>query len=328
VDAATLAYISTSGTDSGTCTVTNPCRTIDYATTMLGTRSTIYIVGASYVAQATVQLGARAFTLTSDHAVLTGADPIFKMSAGTTAGATLRALTLGASGGSAKSLIVEGTTLTLQDVTLEQPFQVDASGALEIVASVIDAPGTTSATTSIRRSTLHAGITVTAGSLRYDSNKFQSTTGAAIVDTDVGGDVQILDSVFVTDGTGPVITMSYFATVAFCTFVTTQASSGPPFTCSGPDVATVSSSIDAWNTLAGGCNSNHTLFAGASPPNGTGNIAGPVANFFVDLAGGNYRPSAINLGRGQGDPTAPGADHDIDGTSRPSTPDDGAYEVP
>jgi len=68
--------------------------------------------------------------------------------------------------------------------------------------------------------------------------------------------------------------------------------------------------------------------AGASPPTGTGNQAVPVTSIFVDLAGGDYHPSATSAARGQGDPTAPGADHDIDGASRPANPDDGAYEVP
>ncbi|MEP6865387.1 MAG: hypothetical protein ABJE66_32510 [Deltaproteobacteria bacterium] len=295
---------------------------------MLATRTTIFVVGATYTSPATIQLGARAFTLTSDHATMMGGAPMVSSSPGTTTNVTMRALTLGVPNVTAKSLVVSGSTLTLQDVTIEQPFQVDNVGSLLIESSTIDAAGITSATTSITRSTVHAGITVTGGSLRYDSNHFASSSSVAITKPNTGGDVQVVDSVFVTSGTAPVIAFTDIAKLAFCTFVTTQATSIAAVACAGPAVATISSSIEAWNTLDGGCSTTHSLFAGSSPPGGTGNIAAPVTSIFVDLAGGDYRPNATSAARGQGDPTAPGADHDINGASRPATPDDGAYEVP
>jgi len=99
------------------------------------------------------------------------------------------------------------------------------------------------------------------------------------------------------------------------------------------DTIDASDNIVAFNSVATiQCAMNYTLFdsvAGVQP--GTGNKAGDVSTFFVDLANRDFHLSANSPAIG-GAQTGTNVTHDYDGSPRPDPangpPDMGAFEHP
>jgi hypothetical protein len=328
-DASQFAYVSDSGTDAADCAVTSPCRTIPYASSKLGSRNQIFIVGASYAAPATIALSNGTLTITSDHAVVTGPDPIVIAGAGAPTNLTLRATTLGTTTNSSKSLIASMGSVSLDDVKIEQPYQVNAGATVTVTNSTIDADGVTAGITTISKSSVHALVTGNGGSVVYDSNRFESTDGRAFTDTNSGTHSTFRNSVFVTHQTSQTVLMFMGAgQVSFCTFVGTQASDGIACNCT---TQTGTSNIDDdifAGMIAPGCSTTYSLFSSGTA-SGT-NTVGSVSTFFANLGGGDFHlatgsPALHHAAAGS-------SGSDIEGTVRPtpsgSMADVGAYESP
>lgn len=287
VDTAVLAYITDTGTDSGSCGYAAPCRSIAYADSQLGTRTEIVILGSAYTAPSTIALNSGSVTISSSHAVITGPSPIFRNPGGGTAAITIKSTTLGTLGQTSGGQLAIGIQLsgsqskyTLDDVNLEEPFENDA-GTLLINNSVLDAGGLSAATTTIQKSKVHDLVTVTGGTFRYDSNQYSGSLRA--IESNAN-DVQIIDSVFI--GNGPVaslVDLHKTERLAFCTFVNQPASSVTPYSCDPVSPNSVSAIINAVNAQTDACSVDHSLFNGSSP-GGTGNVGGTPSSFFVNLS--------------------------------------------
>jgi hypothetical protein len=336
-DASSIAYVSDSGTDTGTCAVTSPCRTFAFVGTVLGGRTWVHVLGAAFSAgSASNVIPTGVATIDSSSAVITndGSSPIF-----TTAGAqnvTLRTMTIGASGRSAAAISMASSTVTAQHVQLLQPFNVGAGTLFVIEDSTLGgtATNTSAGTTTIRRCQLQIGVATTGGTLTYQRNSFNHPTARAL---EISGSPvttgAIGNSIFISNGaTASVIDLGGAGvTVQFVTIVDLQATAIPPITCFASTGGQVDSSILGWNTTAlPNCQTSYSLFNG-STAGGATNLAGNISSFFVDLAGQDFHLSATSPALHAGDPTSTESE-DFDGNPRPTpsaTPRDvGAYESP
>lgn len=333
-DTTLVAYVSDTGSDAGGCTVNAPCRTIDYASTHLMGRARIHILGTTYSLPSTVNLAAGTWTLTSEHATVTGSSPMFRVATSMVPLVTIRSVTLGSATSAATSFDFQigNGQITLDDVKLEQPFVLGTGVAMTATNSELDAGGTSAGTLTIKNSITQGALAVTGGQFLYDSNRFigaPGTTGRAITAT--GGTVSITSSLFVTDGaTGSVVLLTGSMTLTYSTFIDRQAVASPAITCVAmPLPASVPAILDAWNTVEGGCSFSHSLFPIGTPPGGNGNITGDPATFFVGAQ--DFHPTPSSPARGGATGGIFGGDHDLDGNPRPlpsgSPPDIGAYEV-
>jgi len=329
-DPAQFAYVSGTGSDTGACNVEAPCRTIGYAYSELGARNQIFIVGSTYAAPATIVPGDGSVTITSEHATVTGGDPIFQLPSGNATQLTLRALTIGAAGSSPrKSLAIAAGSIVLDDVKLEQPFAVSAGGTLAIGASTVDADGSTAGSTSITKSSVHGFVTGSGGTLLFDSDHFQSTSGKAFKDNG-GTTATFKNSVFVgTQSGGPILTLVAPSRVSFCTMVGNYTPTGTAIDCSLETGAmTIDNDVFAGLAMQA-CTTSTSLFSIGGYASGT-NIVGDVNTFFVDLAGADFHLAATSPALHLAASGSTGVD--LEGTARPtpanSMADVGAYESP
>ncbi len=336
-DESQIDYVSSQGTDSGTCTSSSPCLTFDYALSVLGSRGWLHILGTTYSAGSkTIVLPPMPLVIDSNHATVTndGSKPIFATVTGTAAQTTLRALTIGMTGGTMPAISVNMGTVTAEDVHLLQPFSNQAA-TLVLESSILDgdAESSTTGTTTIRLSTLKVGVVASAGMLTYQRNRFDHATKRAVV---LAGATNSLveNSLFISNGAAaPVIEGAGSSNVIrFNTMIDLQPTSATPITCTGSPGPLIQSNIFGWNNNTLSCSVSNSLFAGNPGDTHPGNVVAPLSSVFVSLGGMDFHLMAGSpaIRGGTSGATLPIVDYD--GAVRPNPPattmDIGAYESP
>ncbi len=348
-DASAAVFVTSSGSDSGTCTQASPCATLGYAAgQMSGAKNVLKILGNTYSVVATATLNVTGF-VDGAPTVITGdgSDGIINMMFGN---AVFSGLTLDGTNGYAAD--IRGGIATFYGDTIDGTIAANASGtltldhsaatnvycgvalsggaggspgALNIVESQVVLVNVEDCPTTIERSTI-------------DNTSTPSNTGFFLDIAGSAASFQIENSVLISvngNAFGPGLVGQPGDKFRFNTIVNLsgQDDMGEAINCEVGGPYDVSNNIIAWHTsLNFACPVTYTLVDSieALPP-GDGNVVGDAATFFANMAGKDFHlgsaSPAIGAGSGEADVTT-----DYDGNPRPnptgSRPDVGAFESP
>ncbi len=338
-DESSLIFVSDNGQDVGTCLRNAPCKTIQFAQTLLTpTRRVIRILGGQYaLGGTTIAINA---TIDGSNTNLVSA---------------------------ARPLFVVATAATLSGVRIastsfaDTVISVQAGGLLKLVSSTID-------NAEVRLTTGAAEVT----NVRFVNGRLDCTTGSVVVRNSVfdrssvdpedcmmkllssrlgpsrssapvifssGENLLTIENNLFVENVQGVSAMYLFgyaigSTVRFNTFINTAANgNSSSITCfEGLDVTSNIIATNSSNPISP-CTARHTLFDTAGAPAaaaGQNNTVHESALFFVNPLNDDYHLSSSSPAIGLGEPGM--VTTDFDGKPRPapigSKPDVGAFEHP
>jgi hypothetical protein len=354
---ADAAFVTMMGSDTGTCTKTAPCETIEFALTKLAGRTVIHILGGTLSQQSPISLTG---TITID-----GEDTT--LSSGNQA-------TFAITGPS--NVIIEGVRMTTPPAAAAPIPAVQVTGPqAKVVFDTVDINGNNSvalrgvsgADMTLRRSHIGTLAATTANTvecenskLTIDQSRFETskvidngTQCAAKVtrtrfESNRDGSVQLSGGQIIMENNLIIhrdgFNDSMFANgmnagsvIRFNTFINTTAlpSDGAALGCDA--TVAVTSNIFAYNSghpITGVCAPKFSVFDDVSQTSaGTGNQVTGIDTIFVNRASGDFHLSEGSKARGAAEPGQETmVTSDFEGNPRPSpagTPSDsGAFEAP
>ena len=335
-----LVYVSTAGTDAGTCTKGSPCATIPFALLKVSpTRPVLRLLGSLFEVSNTVSIdrsvildanGTRVNSTTSPAAPIANIQGVVVVD--------MEGLVLGGQLPMPAVTVGSGATLRVKGVSLESAGIEVANGSLEVADSKISKGrlGCSGGSISSLRNRFNLGSVrfqtcqTTVLDNRWDPGPDGSVDGN-------GGLLKVENNVFVVPSEFAdlirVFSLAPGSLLAFNTIVNTSNVVQSPIAISCDATLMVSSNIIAYNSpnpLAMGCVAQLTLFDLLGGPDAPGNPSGDAGTFFLDRAGGDFHLAPSSPARGIGKTGIVTTDHD--GKPRPepagSLPDVGAFEAP
>jgi hypothetical protein len=339
-----VVFVDATGSDSGMCDATAPCRTLTYAfSKVTQQRDVVHILGDNYsVGSNAVELDVTAYIDgTSTHVTRASTGPVFTLSAGSVGTVTLGDMLIGSTGTNFGSVSVSGPNvgvISLYGDTLLAPVTVSGA-ALSIDRSLITAGAVstcsmTGGVLDVRRSQISSGFDTSSCTVTFAENHFASASPALHVNA---GLAHIQNNVFTsTDSTanGVIISADAGSWVRFNTFYNSSGvdQTARAVECNATTTTTVTSNIFAWHSSSPAhCPTQFSLYdevSGAQP--GTSNITGSVASFFVNPAGEDFHLAPMSPALAHGESGLESTD--VEGHARPlpsgTDPDIGAYESP
>lgn len=349
---AEVAFVTMMGTDAGTCTRAAPCATVNYATSVSGTRKIVHVLGGSLSTapltlsgerildgeDTTLSVGNQSAILVAGQAkvVVEGfrvtaptMNTIAAISVASSARARLYNMQINGDGGLAvnanSGAVLELKHSRIGALGLNNPMHVYCTNAMALIE------GNTLEMTIV-------GDNATACTLTVSRNRFESSRDGSV---QLSSGLLVMENNVIVhrDGYNDSISLGNLgagSTVRFNTLINTTAvgSDGAALFC-GTGVA-VTSNIFAYNSghpIVGTCETRYSVFDDRAVNSaGTGNQSVGIDTIFVNRAGGDYHLSATSAGKGNAEPGLNMVKVDFEGNPRPSPAGgpagSGAFEAP
>lgn len=338
VVAADVIYVTSNGTDGGTCPKTTPCRTIGFALgQVMESRQVIKILSGALDVGATLNLDR---TVIIDGSGSTQVTFLANPGASVTGSVLIEGVSLRGPTLNTMLDVAAGGDLTMFGASFEDTFKVSTEGDLVLVRSRVrnvDFLECTMGNIAIRESRVEDSLVETSNCAVEISRSHLGpgpSSGNEMLIAG-GGNMVIENNLFFEMGQS-IILMSLTgaglgSVFRFNTVVHANAtdSQGSHINCSGIELTSNLIALSSAMPLGANCAVHDTLFdLVASPlPGGGTNHAADATRFFMDRAGGDYHlaPNSPAIGLGESGLV----DTDFDGTPRPlNGPDVGAFEAP
>jgi hypothetical protein len=351
-----VAFVTTWGTDLGTCTRSAPCATLDFALGEAGKRKVLHVLGGSLAIYGTVTVQAGSgLVLDGEDTALNGTASTPLVIQGQTE-ITLEGFRINAVKapdqsaivvkGSAKARFVSvrfegdgGQALSCADEARVTLHGVHVGSLTSTVPTEVSCAG---GTLTVEQSTLESSIVSgnNGCALTIAQNRFESSSDGSVRMNNGGVLVMENNLVIHRDGYNDsvgVFNMYPGSTIRFNTFVNTTALSSDGGAISCDNTTLITSNVFAYNSahpLTGmGCQTRYSVFDDVSQTSaGTGNQVAGIDTLFVDRAGGDYHLAKDSIARGAAEPGLFMVATDLERAARP-TPrgtmsDSGAFEAP
>jgi hypothetical protein len=343
-----ILYVKQFGADTGTCTASAPCATLNYAAQQVtATRNVIRVLGGG---------GASATVTTSMPVVFDGSGttlsrlvdgPLFRVTSATT---TIEGFSINSTVPDMETIAVTGGTLRMTNTSLNRALVTATNGGLELEAVKVSGPSLGASllrcqngAASISRSEFHDAWLDSSNCL-FSFQRNRVDGGDQLINVQ-GGKITVENNLFVQqkelgDSTGFGATLTG-SVIRFNTFVNVSGviSDGVAIACDGTQE--VSNNIFAYQSMhplngygvSFTCPVTHSLFDGAALPEqreGEGNIVSEFALIFSNVSAKDFHLAATSPAKGVGQANL--SNVDFDGNPRPlpagTNPDVGCYEGP
>jgi hypothetical protein len=342
-----ILYVKQFGADTGTCTASAPCATLNYAAQQVtATRNVIRVLGGNGGASATVTTSVPVIFDGSGTMLSRLVDgPLFQVTSGTT---TIEGFSISSTVPNMETIAVTGGTLRMTNTSLNRALVTATNGALELDGVKVTGLGNyllrcLTGTASISRSEFHDAWAYSTNCLfSFQRNVVEGSD--QLIDVQ-GGKITVENNLFVQhaelgDSTGFGTSLTGSA-IRFNTFVNTSGviSDGVAIACDGTQQ--VSNNIFAYQSMhplngygvGFPCPVSHSLFDAAALPEqraGEGNVVSEFALIFANVSAKDFHLAATSPAKGVAQPNL--SNVDLDGNPRPlpagTNPDVGCYEGP